>query len=75
MKLRWCQMKQSQNSPRNGIISTKSSVKIKHVAILKDWYCEKLARPCLFPIGRFDYKIRRDALLYTVKDFNQHLLN
>ena len=38
-------------------------------------FCEKVANPHLFPIGRYDYKVERDAELTPSKYFNQRLLN
>ena len=44
-------------------------------SILNDKYCEELAFPCLFPKGKFGYKVERKIKLSPVKYFNQRLLN
>ena len=47
----------------------------KPVSGLNYDFCEKLANPHLFPRGRYDYKVERDAELTPSKYFNQRLLN
>ena len=47
----------------------------KPTSILNDKYCEELAFPCLFPEGKFGYKVERKIKLSPVKYFNQRLLN
>ena len=44
-------------------------------SILNDKYCEEFTFPCLFPKGKFDYKVKRKIKLSPVKYFNQRLLN
>ena len=44
-------------------------------SILNDKYCEELAFPCLFPKGKFDYKVEQKIKLSPVKYFNHCLLN
>lgn len=45
------------------------------MSLLTDEFCEELAHPCLFPTGKFGYKVERDIKLSPVKYFNQRLLN
>ena len=45
------------------------------VSVLNDDHCEGLAFPCLFPTGKFGYKVKREMPLSTVKCLNQRLLN
>ena len=48
----------------------------KHpVSIMMDRYCEELAFPVLFPLGRFGYKRDRKIKLTPVKYFNARLLH
>ena len=39
-------------------------------SIMNDDHCEELAFPCLFPTGRFSYKVKREVSLSPVKYFN-----
>ena len=43
--------------------------------ILNDNYCEDFAFPCLFPEGKFGYKVEQETKFNPVKYFNQRLLN
>ena len=48
----------------------------KHpVHFMQDKYCEELAFPVLFPVGRFGYQIERGVKLSPTKYFNARLLN
>ena len=48
----------------------------KHpVHFMQDEYCEELAFPVLFPIGRFGYQVERRVKLSPTKYFNARLLN
>ena len=44
-------------------------------SILTDDHCEELAFPCLFPTGKFGFKVERDVPLSAARYFNQRLLN
>ena len=48
----------------------------KHpVHFMQDKYCEELAFPVLFPMGRFGYQVERRVKLSPTKYFNARLLN
>ena len=45
------------------------------VSVLNDGHCEELTFPYLFPTGMFGYKVNCEMPLFSVKYFNQRLLN
>ena len=45
------------------------------VSVLTDTYCKELARPHLFPSGKYGYKVQRGMPASASKYFNQQLLN
>ena len=47
----------------------------KPLRVLNDNFCEELAHPPLFSMGKYGYKVERDIELTSNKYFNRRLLN